>query len=141
MKQLCQQLRDGTMEVLGVVLSLVGHGMVVLKNHFSLISAGTDGGTVNAARKILIGKARERPEQFKQVIDSVKQQGVVKPYRAVSTKLDSYSSLGYRAHGPAMPSAAAEWLAGLTGITPGLSGPAPATVCPRCRLGSWQGCT
>jgi predicted dehydrogenase/threonine dehydrogenase-like Zn-dependent dehydrogenase len=99
MKQLCQRLRDGAMEVLDVALPLGGPGMVVVQNHFSLISAGTEGGTVNAARKSLIGKAKERPEQLRQVIDSLKQQGFVQTYRAVSKKLDSYSSLGYSAAG------------------------------------------
>lgn len=99
MKQLAQQLGDGSMQVLDVALPVAGAGMLVVQNHYSLISAGTEGGTVTAARKSLLGKAKERPEQVKQVIDSVKQQGIVQTYRAVSKRLDAYSPLGYSSAG------------------------------------------
>lgn len=99
MKQLVQRLRDGTMEVLEVTMPDLPSGFVLVQNHYSLISAGTEGGTVSAARKSLLGKARARPDQVKQVIASVKQQGLRQTYRAVSKKLDSYSSLGYSSAG------------------------------------------
>ncbi|MCB1881740.1 MAG: hypothetical protein KDI54_17090, partial [Gammaproteobacteria bacterium] len=69
MRQLTQKLKDGAMGVLDVTVPNLGAGMVLIQNHFSLISAGTEGGTVTAARKSLIGKARERPQQVKQVLD------------------------------------------------------------------------
>ena len=53
MKQLVQRLRDGSMEILDVALPVLGPGMVLVQNHFSLISAGTEGGTVTCARKSL----------------------------------------------------------------------------------------
>jgi predicted dehydrogenase/threonine dehydrogenase-like Zn-dependent dehydrogenase len=87
------------MQVLDVAMPSPQAGMVVVQNHYSLISAGTEGSTVATARKGLIGKARERPEQVRQVFDSLKQQGLVQTYRAVSKKLDSYSSLGYSSAG------------------------------------------
>lgn len=99
MKQLAQRLRDGSMEILDVAMPDIGKGKVLVQNHFSLISAGTEGGTVSAARKNLVGKAKERPEQVKKVIETLKQQGVVQTYRAVSKKLDSYSPLGYSSAG------------------------------------------
>jgi polar amino acid transport system substrate-binding protein len=87
------------MEILDVALPVLGDAMVLVQNHYSLISAGTEGGTVTSARKSLLGKAKERPEQVKQVLGSLKQQGVVQTYRAVSKKLDSYSPLGYSTAG------------------------------------------
>jgi predicted dehydrogenase/threonine dehydrogenase-like Zn-dependent dehydrogenase len=99
MKQLAQRLRDGKMEIIDAAIPVLGAGMVLVQNHFSMISAGTEGGTVTAARKSLLGKARERPDQVKQVIDTVTQQGVVQAYRAVSKRLDSYSPLGYSSAG------------------------------------------
>jgi len=99
MKQLTQKLKDGSMDVLEVSPPMLGTGMVLVKNHYSLISAGTEGGTVTAARKSLIGKAKERPQQVKQVVDTLKQQGPVQTYRAVMKKLDSYSPLGYSSAG------------------------------------------
>lgn len=99
MKQLAQRLRDGAMSVIDVPQPMVDHGAVLVRNHFSLISPGTEGSTVAAARKSLLGKAQERPEQVRQVLDVVAQQGPVQAYRAVQKKLDSYSPLGYSSAG------------------------------------------
>ncbi len=99
MKQLTQKLKDGTMDVLDVAVPNISNGMVLIQNHYSLISAGTEGGTASTARKGLIGKAKERPQQVKQVLDTLKQQGPVQTYRAVMKKLDSYSPLGYSSAG------------------------------------------
>ncbi len=73
--------------------------MVIVKNHYSIISGGTEGSTVSAARKSLIGKAKERPQQVKQVLDTLQKQGPVQTYRAVMKKLDAYSPLGYSCAG------------------------------------------
>lgn len=99
MKQLVQKLKDGEMGVVDVPVPVIGSGMVLVQNHYSLISAGTEGSTVSTARKSLVGKAKERPQQVKQVIDTLKQQGPVQTYRAVMKKLDSYSPLGYSSAG------------------------------------------
>lgn len=77
----------------------LGKGMVIVKNHYSIISAGTEGSTVQAARKSMIGKAKERPQQVKQVLDTLKKQGPIQTYRAVMKKLDAYSPLGYSCAG------------------------------------------
>ena len=99
MMQLTQKLNNGEMQVQEVPAPQLGKGMVLVKNHYSLISAGTESSTVKAARKNLIGKAKERPQQFKQVIDTLTEQGPVQTYRAVSKKLEAYSTLGYSSAG------------------------------------------
>lgn len=87
------------MQVLEVPTPVLGCGMILVRNYFSLISAGTESSTVNAARKSLIGKAKERPQQVKQVLDVLVQQGPVQTYRAVMKKLDAWSPLGYSCAG------------------------------------------
>ncbi len=99
MLQLTQKLRSGEMQIQELPLPQLGQGMVMVKNHYSLISAGTEGSTVKAARKSLIGKAKERPQQVKQVLEVLKKQGIVQTYRAVMKKLDAYSPLGYSSAG------------------------------------------
>jgi predicted dehydrogenase/threonine dehydrogenase-like Zn-dependent dehydrogenase len=99
MQQLTQKLGSGDMVIQEIPYPQVGAGMVVVKNHYSIISAGTEGSTVQAARKSLIGKAKERPQQVKQVLDVLKKQGFVQTYRAVKKKLDAYSPLGYSCAG------------------------------------------
>lgn len=99
MEQLTQKLKDGEMLVQDLPMPQVVAGSVLVKNHFSLLSPGTEGSTVKAARKSLIGKAKERPQQVRQVIEVLKTQGIVQTYRAVMKKLDAYSPLGYSCAG------------------------------------------
>ncbi len=99
MQQLTQKLGSGDMIIQEVPYPQLGKGMVIVKNHYSIISAGTEGSTVVAARKSLLGKAKERPQQVKQVLDTLKKQGPIQTYRAVMKKLDAYSPLGYSCAG------------------------------------------
>ncbi len=99
MQQLTQKLKKGEIEIKEVPLPVLSTGQVMVRNHYSLISAGTESSTVKTARKSLIGKAKERPQQVKQVLEVLKSQGVVQTYRAVMKKLDAYSPLGYSCAG------------------------------------------
>ncbi len=99
MQQLTQKLSNGEMAVQEMPAPVLGKGMVLVKNHYSLISAGTEGSTASTARKSLLGKAKERPQQVKQVLEVLAQQGPVQTYRAVSKKLEAYSPLGYSSAG------------------------------------------
>lgn len=99
MQQLTQKLSNGEMVVQEMPTPVLGKGMVLVKNHYSLISAGTEGGTATTARKSLLGKAKERPQQVKQVLEVLAQQGPVQTYRAVTKKLEAYSPLGYSSAG------------------------------------------
>ena len=105
MEQLTQKLKSGAMRVLEVPIPLLCAGHVLVRNHYSLVSAGTESSTVKAARKGYIGKAKERPQQVKQVIESLKTQGIAQTYRAVMKKLDSYSPLGYSCAGEVLEAA------------------------------------
>ena len=75
MEQLTQQLRSGKMVVQDVPYPQLNKGFIIVKNHFSVISSGTEGSTVKSARMNLIEKAKERPQQVKQVLDSLKNFG------------------------------------------------------------------
>lgn len=99
MEQLTQKLGSGEMSIQELPIPQLTSGMVLVKNHYSLISAGTEGSTVKAARKSLIGKAKERPQQVKQVLEVFRKQGIVQTYRAVMKKLDAHSPLGYSCAG------------------------------------------
>ena len=99
MQQLTQKIKNGNMQVLEVPVPELKPGMVLVKNLYSLISAGTEGGKVSTARKGYIGKAKEKPQQVKQVVDTLRSQGAVQTYRAVMKKLDAYSPLGYSSVG------------------------------------------
>jgi len=99
MKQLVQKLKDGKIEVLNVPTPVLSQGQILVRSHYSVISAGTEGSTVSTARKTLLGKAKERPQQVKQVTEVLKAQGPIQTYRAVMKKLDGYSPMGYSSAG------------------------------------------
>jgi len=98
-KQIIQLLKNGEIRVIEVPPPVLGKSFVLVRNHYSLISAGTEGSTVRAARKGIVGKIKERPEQARQVLELLKQQGPVQTYRAVMKKLGAYSPLGYSSAG------------------------------------------
>lgn len=99
MDQVVQKLKTGNLNVIEVPVPVLRPGTLLIRNHYSLISAGTEGSTVNTARKGYLGKAKERPEQVRQVLQTLRSQGPVQTYRAVMKKLDSYSPLGYSCSG------------------------------------------
>ena len=99
MEQLTQNLKDGHMQLLEVPFPALGSGQVLVRNHFSLISAGTEGKTVKDARLGYIGKARARKEEVKKVIQTAKTIGIKETYRLVMNKLDAPSALGYSCAG------------------------------------------
>lgn len=99
MKQLAQNLRDGEMTLQEVPVPTPGAGQVLVRTAYSLISAGTEGSKVQAARSNLVEKARQRPEQVKQVLQSIRTDGLAATYQKVMNKLDTPAPLGYSSAG------------------------------------------
>ncbi len=95
MKQLVQNLKSGEMKLLDVPVPALKPRHVLVRVHYSLISAGTEAMKVSTARKGYLGKAKEKPEQVKQVLETLKREGIVNTYRKVMNKLDSWAPLGY----------------------------------------------
>ncbi len=58
----------------------LSEGLVLVENQYSLISAGTEKGTVKVAQAGLLGKARQRPDLVAQVIQNMKKEGSVRSY-------------------------------------------------------------
>jgi predicted dehydrogenase/threonine dehydrogenase-like Zn-dependent dehydrogenase len=105
MQQLTQKLKNGAMQVLEVPCPALSPGMVLVRNHYSLISAGTEGSTVKTARAGFLAKAKERPQQVRQVVETLRSQGFTQTYRAVMKKLDAHSPLGYSCAGEVIEAA------------------------------------
>jgi len=76
-----------------------GAGMVVVKNHYSVMSPGTDKLAMSFAQKSILGKARSRPDLVKQVVTKLRQEGPVATYRTVTSRLDAPQPLGYSSAG------------------------------------------
>ena len=99
MQQITQELKSGHMEILEVPFPALGKGQVLVRNHYSVISAGTEGKTVTDAHKGYIAKARSRQKEVNQVIEMIKAQGFKQAYQTVMNKLEIPSSLGYSCAG------------------------------------------
>ncbi|HZH66420.1 MAG TPA: bi-domain-containing oxidoreductase [Flavisolibacter sp.] len=104
MKQLIQNFKTGDLYVDEVPLPGIKEGMVLVENHFSLISAGTERGTVKVAQSNLLGKARQRPDLVAQVLQNIKKEGLAATLNKVRTKLDSLKALGYSTCGTVLAS-------------------------------------
>ncbi len=99
MHQLTQTLKDGDMRVLEVPFPALSEGALLVRNHYSVISAGTEGKTVRDARLGYIGKARTRQKEVQQVISSVKTNGLLTTYGRVMNRLEAPAALGYSCAG------------------------------------------
>ncbi len=74
-------------------------GTVLVRNAFSLISAGTERTSVGTAKASMMQKARLRPDLVRQVMDNITREGVVATYKKVQRRLDNYKELGYSSSG------------------------------------------
>ena len=99
MKQILQSARTGELKLLDVPAPAAGAGQVLVENHFSVVSPGTEKLAMDFAQKSLLGKARSRPDLVNQVLRKVRQEGPLPAYRAVMNRLDSPQPLGYSCAG------------------------------------------
>ncbi|MGB3438061.1 MAG: bi-domain-containing oxidoreductase [Actinophytocola sp.] len=95
MKQVVQNYKSGELALLDVPAPACKPGGVLVSTLFSLISTGTELMKVSEASKSLLGKAKARPDQVAKVMQSVATNGLSATYRKVTSKLDSYTPLGY----------------------------------------------
>jgi len=99
MKQIVQNFKNGKLSLKDVPTPNLSTGGILVKTAHSLISVGTEKYMLDIARKSLIGKAKERPDQVKQVIDKVKKEGLISTYQKVMNQLDEPKPLGYSCSG------------------------------------------
>lgn len=87
-------------------------GGVLVRNQFSLVSAGTERSSVETAQASMLGKAKKRPDLVKQVRDNIKREGLLTTWEKVKTRLDNYSQLGYSSAGVVIESSVPEFKPG-----------------------------
>jgi len=95
MKQVLENFKTGECTIEDVPSPIVRAQFVLVRNHYSLISTGTEGSTVNLGKKSLIGKALARPEQAMKVLQVAKTQGLMVAYNAAMRSLEMPIVLGY----------------------------------------------
>ncbi len=95
MKQILQNLQNGTTAVVEAPSPQAGAGQLLIQTKRSLISAGTERMLVDFGKAGLIDKARQQPEKVKQVLDKVRTDGLLTTVDAVRAKLGQPIPLGY----------------------------------------------
>jgi predicted dehydrogenase/threonine dehydrogenase-like Zn-dependent dehydrogenase len=99
MKQVLEDLRDGRIWVEEVPPPLLRDECVLVRNRYSLISSGTEGGTAKLGRMGLLAKARARPEQAMKVFQLARTQGPLTAYAIARRALETPIVLGYSCAG------------------------------------------
>lgn len=99
MQQLVQNSRSGAIKIKAVPPPALKRGMVLVRNRFSLISAGTERTKVELGKKSLLGKAMARPDLVKLVLKQVKEQGLLETAQRVFNKLGADAAMGYSSAG------------------------------------------
>jgi polar amino acid transport system substrate-binding protein len=99
MKQVLQHVRSRRLELADVPEPACKSGGILVRNAVSLISAGTEKMVIDFAGKSMLGKARERPDLVRQVLDKVKKDGVMPTVQTVLSRLDQPIALGYSCAG------------------------------------------
>jgi predicted dehydrogenase/threonine dehydrogenase-like Zn-dependent dehydrogenase len=99
MKQVVQNARTGALEIIKVPVPSAAPGQILVRNHFSVVSSGTEAMSLEFARMSMLGKARSRPDLTRQVMRKMKEEGPLATYRTVINRLDSPQPLGYSCAG------------------------------------------
>ena len=95
MKQVLQNLKDGSTEVADVPCPRVGPGQLLIRTTRTLVSAGTERMLVDFGKAGFIDKARQQPDKVRMVLDKVRTDGLMPTIEAVRNKLDQPLPMGY----------------------------------------------
>jgi predicted dehydrogenase/threonine dehydrogenase-like Zn-dependent dehydrogenase len=94
-----QDVRRGELSVASIPEPLARPGHVLIANACSIISAGTEKMVLELAKKSLLGKARERPDHVRRVLQKLRTEGFFNTVRQVLEKLDEPMTMGYSSAG------------------------------------------
>jgi predicted dehydrogenase/threonine dehydrogenase-like Zn-dependent dehydrogenase len=97
--QVIQYQKTGEISIDELPAPKLRPGSLLVRNAFSLISAGTERTSVETAQASMIQKARLRPDLVRQVLDNVNREGLVATYKKVKDRLDNFKELGYSSAG------------------------------------------
>lgn len=95
MKQVFQNMKTGTPELVEVPYPMSKDGELIIGASKSLISKGTEKMLTDFGKSNLIGKAIMYPDRVKSVISKIKTDGVLATYEAVTSVLNNPTKMGY----------------------------------------------
>lgn len=95
MKQILQGLKDGKIHIADVISPQCGENEILIQTESSLMSVGTERMLLEFGKASYVGKAIQRPDKVKMVLDKVKTDGLIETSRSVFNKLDEPMPMGY----------------------------------------------
>ncbi len=95
MKQLAQNIKKNLLTIEELPVPVCKSGGVLVKTFYSAVSVGTEIMKLKNADLSYFQMAKKKPEQVKDVLNTLTQLGPAATYRKVMNKLDSLSPLGY----------------------------------------------
>jgi NADPH:quinone reductase-like Zn-dependent oxidoreductase len=102
MKAVTQDMQSGGLAVADVPPPALQPGGVLVRVRRSLISLGTERAIIALAKKGPIGKAKDRPDLVRKVMNRAKQEGLWNTYQVVKNLISSPIPLGYSCAGEVM---------------------------------------
>jgi len=95
MKQVIQNISNGSTNVVEVPCPKNKNGHLLIQSKNSLVSAGTERMLVDFGRANIINKARQQPDKVKLALDKIRSDGLLPTMSSIKTKLDQPIALGY----------------------------------------------
>lgn len=95
MKQILQNMSNGTTSVVEAPSPRVSHGCLIIASLSSLISSGTERMLVDFGKASVLDKARQQPDKVKMVLEKIQTDGLMTTVEAVRSKLAEPLPLGY----------------------------------------------
>ncbi len=99
MKAVLQEYGGSGPRVVDVPEPTLQPGGILVRTAVSLLSAGTERTMVELAGESLLGKARQRPDLVRRVVDKARRDGLAATLTAVRDRLDRPVPLGYSSAG------------------------------------------
>lgn len=99
MRILALRFQDGSVTILDTPPPALVPGCVRVHTRHSAVSPGTEGTKIITGQKSLLGKAKARPDQVRQVLEMVRSVGLKGTLQKVRSKLDGAQPLGYSLSG------------------------------------------
>ena len=99
MKAVVQNLQTGQLQVEEVPPPALRPQGILVRVRRSLISLGTERAVIALANKGMIGKAKDRPDLVRKVINKAKQEGLWNTYQVVKNLISAPIPLGYSCAG------------------------------------------
>jgi len=113
MKQIIQNLNSKAgIEFADFPKPIIKPGYLIIKTEKSLVSLGTERMLVEFGNANLLEKARQKPDQVKQVINKIKTDGLTSTLETIRTKLEQSIPLGYCNYGIVLESGVDEFKVG-----------------------------